>query len=199
MKFIDIIFALISGRIIAFLLQDILMEWGISSGLYVNLAVWLLFPAFSLFCLWIAYLIGKKFLFVYQIAKFLLVGAVATIIDLKIFELFNWILSYFLLVSLLFSKGLSFLIATALKYVGNKYWAFLKHEKENIKKEITQFFFVTVVGMAIDIIAFYIFVNIIGTQYTISQTLWIKLSVVFAGIVAAVWNFIGYKFWVFKK
>jgi len=198
-KLIDIVLSLISGRIIAFLFEDILKELGINSGLYVFLIVWIFFPLFSLFCLWISYLIGKKFLFIYQIAKFLLVGAVATIIDLKVFEFFNLIISYFVLTSLLFSKGISFLIATLLKYWGNKYWAFLKHEKENIRKEVTQFFFVTVIGMVIDIISFYIFVNIIGPQYGISESFWIKLSVIFAGIVAAFWNFSGYKFWVFKK
>ncbi|OGZ67249.1 MAG: hypothetical protein A3D35_00750 [Candidatus Staskawiczbacteria bacterium RIFCSPHIGHO2_02_FULL_34_9] len=199
MKLIDVILALVSGRIIAFLLQDLLKELGISSGFYVFLIVWLGFPLFSLFCLWISYLIGKKFLFVYQMAKFLLVGAVATIVDLKVFELFYWLISYFISVSLLFPKGISFLIATFLKYWGNKHWAFLKHEKENIKKEVTQFFFVTVIGMVIDIVAFYVFVNIVGPQYGVSETFWVKISVIFAGIVAAVWNFAGYKFWVFKK
>jgi len=199
MKFWDIILALLSGRIIAFLLQDLLKELGINSSFYILLTVWLFFPLFSLFCLWISYLIGKKFLFIYQASKFLLVGAVATVIDLKFFELFNFILSYFILVSLLFSKGISFLVATFLKYWGNKHWSFLQHKKENIKQEVTQFFFVTVVGMAIDITAFYIFVNIMGPQYGISEVFWVKISVVFAGIIAAVWNFLGYKFWVFKK
>lgn len=199
MKLLDVILALVSGRIIAFLFQDLIKELGINSGLYVFLIVWLFFPLFSLFCLWISYLIGKKFLFIYQIAKFLLVGAVATIVDLKVFELFNLIISYFISVSLLFSKGISFLVATFLKYWGNKHWAFLKHEKENVKKEVTQFFFVTMIGMAIDIIAFYIFVNIIGPQYGVSEAFWVKASVIFAGIVAAFWNFAGYKFWVFKK
>ncbi len=199
MKFKDIILALISGRIIAFLLQDFLKELGMSSGFYVSLIVWIGFPLFSLFCLWVAFLIGKKFLFVYQAAKFLLVGAVATVLDLKIFELFYWFISLFIAISILFPKGISFLVATFLKYCGNKHWAFLQHEKENIKKEVTQFFFVTVVGVVIDIISFYIFIKIIGSQYGVSEVLWIKLSVIFSGIVAAAWNFTGYKFLVFKK
>ena len=31
------------------------------------------------------------------------------------------------------------------------------------------------------------------------ENIWIKLSVIFAGLVAATWNFIGCKFLVFKK
>src|SRR3989344_814977 len=104
MKVTDAIFALISGRIIAFLFSDFLNEWGISTGFYVNLIIWVAFPFFSLLCLWIAFLIGRKFLFVYQVAKFLLVGAVVTIVDLKVFELLNWMLAFFAVANILFMK-----------------------------------------------------------------------------------------------
>ena len=199
MKVTDAVLALVSGRIIALLMDDFLMEWGIQLGFWQHLIAWILFPFFSLFCLWIAFLIGRKFLFIYQLAKFLLVGAVATIIDLKMYEFLHWSLALLIPVSILMVKGISFLIATVIKFIGNKYWAFLKHEKEDIKKEVMQFFFVTLVGLVIDVISFYYFINITGPQFGVSTVLWVKLSVIFAGIIAAFWNFAGYKFFVFKK
>ena len=129
-KVTDIIFALVFGRIIGFLMGDFLRGWGIGIGFYWGLVIWLLFPLFSLFCLWAAYLVGRKIPFVFQGAKFFLVGAAATVVDLKTFEFLAWFFSIYIL-----AKGISFIIATFLKYWGNKYWAFQKHEKENMHKE----------------------------------------------------------------
>lgn len=210
MKAIDVIFALISGRIIGVLLNDFFKEWSISIGWYYHLILWLALPFISLFCLWLAWLIGKKFIFVFQAAKFLLVGAVFMVVDLKLFEflvLFKNLLfvkSDILFFSLLFltspltAKGISFLIATFLKFWGNKYWVFGRPEKDNLKKELVKFFSITLVGMVIDVTAFYYFVNILGPQFGTSVFVWIKLSVILAGVIVALWNFLGYKFLVFK-
>ncbi len=93
MKVIDIIFALICGRIVAQIAQDFLKGYGIEIGYYK----WLLYfalPIIALICLWLAHLIGKKLLFVFQAAKYFLVGVFSTIIDLKLFELLVWFSSF---------------------------------------------------------------------------------------------------------
>ena len=199
MKAIDVVFALIFGRIIGFLFGDFLREWGVNIGFYWSLVIWLIFPLFSLLCLWIAYLIGRKFLFIFQSAKFLLIGAVSTVVDLKVFEFLAWLFSLYVPLSSVISKSISFIVATFLKYWGNKYWAFQKHEKEDIYKEVMQFFSITLVGLIIDVASFYYFTKVMGPQFQIPPAIWIKFSVIFAGLVAAVWNFLGYKFFVFKK
>ena len=199
MKVIDVIFGLICGRMIGFLAADFLRAFGIGLNVYYQLLIWLAFPFFTLFCLWLAYHAGRKFLFLFQAAKFVLVGAFATIVDLKVFEWLVWLFSMVITVNPIASKGLSFLFATALKYWGNKYWAFQKHEKEDFYKEVGQFFGVTLVGLIIDVAAFYYFTNMLGAQFGAPPAVWLKLSVIFAGLVAAVFNFLGYKFFVFKK
>ncbi len=203
MKVIDIIFALVCGRLIGFLLGDFLKEWGIHLGWYSFLILWILLPFFSLLCLWIAYLIGRKFSFIFQGAKFLLVGAFTTIFDLKIFEFLVWLFAPIPLVS----KGISFLAVIFFRYYGNKYWTFGKSfgdaqdscEKENIKMEIIQFLIITLIGLIINVSSFHYFIKIMGPQFSIPVVIWIKLSVIFAAITAALWNFLGYKFLVFKK
>ncbi len=199
MKVIDIIFALICGRIVAQIAHDFLKGYGIEIG-YYKWILYLTLPIISLVCLWLAYLIGKKFLFVFQAAKYFLVGVFATIIDLKLFELLVWIFSFsFGTVAPITSKGISFLISTFVKYWGNKHWTFEKPEKENIGQEIFQFVVVTIIGLGLDIGSFLYFTKIIGPQLSAPEDVWIKLSVIFAALVAAIWNFIGYKFLVFKK
>ncbi len=219
MKIIDIIFALTFGRVIGFLIGDFLREWDINIGFYWTLVIWLILPIISLVCLWLAFLIGKKLLFVFQGAKFFLVGAVATVVDLKIFEFLFWtralffmknsarpstfigalVFIFLILGNPIIAKSISFIVSTFLKYWGNKYWAFQKHEKENMHKEIVQFFIITFVGLLIDVSFFYYFTKIMGPQFTIPIGVWLKLSVIFAALAAALWNFLGYKFLVFKK
>ncbi len=199
MKITDIIFALIAGRILGFLIGDFLREWGINIGLYWALLIWLVLPVVSLVCLWLTYKIGKKLLFIFQGAKHFLVGAVATVIDLKLFEFLLWIFSAGIPLGTLASKSASFIISTFFKYWGNKYWAFQKHEKEDIHKEIIGFFSITLIGLAIDVMCFYYFARVIGPQFGFPEAIWIKFSVIFAALAAALWNFVGYKFFVFKK
>lgn len=199
MKVIDVIFALIFGRILGFLVGDFLREWGIGIGFYWGLFIWLFLPVISLFFLWLAYLIGRKMLFVFQGAKHILVGAVATVFDLKIFEFLVWIFAFFIPLTSLVPKGISFILSILLKYWGNKYWAFQKHERENLLSEIIQFFVITFIGLIIDVVSFYYFTKIMGQQFGLPGAIWLKLSVIFAAVIAAVWNFSGYKFLVFKK
>ena len=114
--------------------------------------------------------------------------------DLAFFELF-----IFLYIPLISAKIISFLISIIVKYIGNKYWAFGKHGLDGIQAEITRFMFITLVGLAIDVLAFYYFTKTIGPQFGTPLFIWQKLGVIFAAAAAALWNFFGYKFIVFRK
>lgn len=215
MRVLDVIFSLAIGRVIGFLMNDFFLEWGIKLGFYYTFILWIVFPFLSLFCLWLAYLIGRKFLFIYQAVKHLLVGAFATVFDLKIFVLLSWFFTSLIFINPLIFKGISFILSTIIKYWGNKYWAFEKHEpfdslrsdsgqaaqdkQDNVRKEIIQFFYITLFGLIIDISVFYYMTKLMGPQFNLSAVIWIKLSIIFAAIIAALWNFLGYKFLVFKK
>src|SRR3989338_11431175 len=95
-----------------------------------------------------------------QIAKHITVGAGATLVDLGIFEL--------LLIAMaplpLLAKGISFFIATCIKYIGNKHWTFQKHGRENMAKEAAIFFFVTSIGLLIDVI-FFSMISLFATPF----------------------------------
>lgn len=199
MKIVDIVLALISGRIIGFLVSDFLKEWGIEIGFFYLLVLWIFFPLLTLFCLWVANIIGRKLLFAFEGAKFVLVGSVATVVDLKFFELMLWLSGgTFVVAVLIIIKGVSFLAATFLKFWGNKYWVFSKPDKENFSREIFRFFAITFVGIVIDVSAFY-YISRVMPPPAVPFSAWIKLSVIFAALAAALWNFWGYKFLVFKK
>lgn len=183
MKKNDIIFAIICGLLVAWLAVDFLGK--------IGFIFFVIFPAMSVAGLWICDYLGKKYPFIRQSGRFFLVGAFADVIDIKVFQFLFWILPC----SLLF-KGVSFLVATFVKYWWNKNWAFEKSGKNGIKKEAIQFFAITLIGLAINIVSFYYFGKI---NTGIPAHLWQEVSIILAALVSAVWNFLGYKFIVFKK
>lgn len=182
----DIIFAAVCGLLVSWLVIDFFGSRG--------WVAFLILPELSILGLWLSGLIGKKTPFVGQIGKFVLAGVSADVIDIKVFQLLFWFAPF----PLLF-KGVSFLAATIVKFWLNKHWAFEKHEKDGIKKEIAGFFAVTLAGLALNIGSFYYFTKILGPQFSMSIEIWTELCIIFSALVAAVGNFLGYKFLVFKK
>ncbi len=201
MKKIDIILALITGEGVAWL-----FVWLIKNSPNINLPFlyWLLpisFPILAVAGIWISYLIGKRFLVVYQLAKFILIGAFFAIFDLIIL---NALLEYFGIsreeaVKYAVFVATSFVIATTVKYTADKYWAFEQKERKQMGVEFGKFFIVTLISGGIQVgvalLAFNIFTPLLGMTELVGANIG-KISGI---IVASAWNFLGYKFIVFKK
>jgi putative flippase GtrA len=198
MKKIDIILSLITGEGVAWL-----FVWFIKNSPlklpFLNYLLPISFPILALFAIWLSDLIGKKYLFVYQLAKFLLTGAFFAIFDLIIFNiLMGWlgiekeeVLKYATFVAI------SFLIVTIFKYFANKYWAFEKREKEKIEKEFGIFLLITIISGFIQTgVASFAFKILV---LKISEFLAGNIGKILGIVVASTWNFLGYKFIVFKK
>lgn len=198
MRLIDIIITIICGESLALLVADFLKEY---EGVF-DIARWVflfLFPVLAIIVFWFADLVGKKLVFVLQLTKHLLVGVLATLIDLKVFNLLIGFFGLELAIVTGVSKGISFLISVSVKFIGNKYWAFEKTQKEGIKEEFLRFLTITFIGLLIDVASFFYFSKIMGSQFGLSFDIWVKISVVLAAIIAAAWHFLSYKFIVFKK
>jgi len=198
MKKIDIILALGCGEVIAWFFYSILENLGVRIN-FLNLILAVFIPLITLFCLWVSWLLGKKFLWIFQVAKYLLIGVLATMVDLGILNLLMLVSGIASGIFYSVFKGISFIVATCSKYFGDKFWAFEKMEKAGMKKEFGQFFLVTLVGFGINVGFASLIVNVIGPQFEITPKLWANVGGIIAAISAAAWNFIGYKFIVFKK
>jgi len=198
MKLTDILITIVCGEALALLAADFLKEY---EGVF-EIAKWtflFLFPVLSIIVFWFVDLISKKLPFLLQLAKYFLVGVIATLIDLKVYGLLTWFFGLELAMIIGVSKGISFLVSVLVKFIGNKYWAFEETKKEGIKEEFSKFLIVTFIGLLIDLGFFFYFSKILGPQFGISSEVWVKISVILAAVVAAAWNFLSYKFIVFKK
>lgn len=200
MKKIDIVLSLITGAGVGFLFL-----WLIKNSAFNTPLIWFLpvvFPALALLGIWLAYLIGKKFLFVYQLAKFLLIGAFFAIFDLIIFNsLISWLginkesgetMYSFIVAS-------SFVIATCVKYIADKYWAFEKKGSEKAGKEFGIFFVITLISGVIQTIIATVVFEKVNPVFGLNTAAWMNIGKLSGIFIASAWNFLGYKFFVFKK
>lgn len=159
----------------------------------------LFLPLLAFTFLEIAFFIGKKFLFVWQLAKFLLVGGFFAFIDLTVF---NSLLAYFKIekgILATFFVAVSFCIATTLKYIFDKLWVFEKKGKEEMAKEFSFFFFITLISGGIQVGVADFIINRARFFAFLPPLLVANLGKILGITFASAWNFLGYKFLVFKK
>jgi len=199
MRKIDIILALITGEITAWFFYYLLKDLAVLRIENLGLILAISFPILAVLGVWISYLIGKKFLWAYQLAKYLLIGVLATIVDLGILNLLMAAFNKDMGLAYSIFKGISFIIATCAKYFGDKFWAFEKMGKAGMGKEFGQFFAVTLIGLGLNVIVASLIVNTWSPQFGLSEKLWANFGGIIAAFAVTAWNFIGYKFIVFRK
>lgn len=160
------------------------------------------------FGLAIAHLISKKIAVVWQIGKFGVTGVLNVLVDMGVLSILTFIFrSYFsidsktaILGALSFItfysvfKSISFIVANINSYLWNKYWTFNREGGKST--EFIQFFIVSVVGFVINVlVASLVFKSIVG--FSADQAGLIGAAM--GSIAGLAWNFLGYKFIVFKK
>jgi putative flippase GtrA len=156
------------------------------------------FIIFANIALWIAALINKKIHFALQFAKFGAVGAFNTFLD--------WGVLNFLIVltssadgsAYSIFKGISFIVAAVSAYFWNKYWTFDSNKKSD-SKEILTFSIVTVIGGIINISLASLIVWVFRDFQIMTPEQLANAGALVATMISLIWNFIGYKIFVFKK
>jgi putative flippase GtrA len=157
--------------------------------------------------------LGTKFKIVWQLAKFGVTGVMNFLVDLGVLSILIFIsqdyfqvetkktilsLGFVILTFYSIYKAISFILASFNSYFWNKFWTFEKKSTEKTGKEFTQFFIVSLVGFILNVlVASYVFKSIDFSGLTSNQ--WGLVGAAAGSIVGLTWNFLGYKFIVFKK
>jgi putative flippase GtrA len=91
-------------------------------------------------------------------------------------------------------KAISFLCATTNSFFWNKHWTFGSTEKANVG-EVAGFYTVAIIGWVLNVLVATL-VKSAGPETKV----WVDIVSPLAGIlVTFIWNFLGYKYFVFKK
>ncbi len=122
-----------------------------------------------------------------QIIKFGLVGVIATIIDFLILT----ILTEFLGIYYLLSAAISFIVATIFNYIASMKYVFdSRYEKGQKHQELFIFVILSLIGLGLNQVFMWFFVEITVLHYIIAKVL--------ATILVMAWNFISRKIWLEK-
>lgn len=133
-----------------------------------------------------------------QAIKFVLVGGLNTLIDLGALNLLIFLSGITAGFGYSAFKGVSFIAAVINSYFLNKFWTFNLQKTKEAKKEFAQFFIVSLIGFGINVGVASFVVNIIGVQFGLAPKIWANVGAIIATLVGMTWNFLGYKFIVFK-
>jgi putative flippase GtrA len=169
------------------------------TGLSINLRIIIVisFAILAPLALIIANFIGKFLPVAYQFAKFAAVGTLNTFINFGILNLLSIITDVTSGSLIPVFATISFLGATTNSFFWNKYWTFGSRDSVNVG-EAGKFLIVTVGGWIISTIVISVVVNYLRPS-GISPELWLNAGGLAGVFSAMLWNFLGYKFVVFKK
>lgn len=147
-----------------------------------------------------------RFPFIEQLAKFALIGVMNTGVDLAVLNIETLSTGIKSGSGFAVQKGLSFLVAVIFSYYLNKLWAFQDKSKGDGTKKFSQFIFVSLVGMLINVTVATLAITYLKTPINnllqlsfLTDQAWVNLGALCGTAIGLFWNFIGYKFWVFKK
>lgn len=200
----DIIASLIAGEIASWFLIFVIKNPYIEE--FEKLAqigglIWLLPLAFPVIFL-IGILAGawlSKFLKVLgQIVRFGETGVLNTFLDFGILNLLIGATGITTGVGLAPLNSISFLTASTNSYYWNKFWTFERGGKL-AGKEFLQFLVISGIGWGINT-----GIVVLGTIFlqpvaSLSAGAWVNIMKIAATLISMCWNFLGYKFIVFKK
>lgn len=195
----DLLFSAINGAIIGllapFIFSNLSLPFQISPLLLaIALAI------VSVIGIAIGYYLSKVlFPFLYQFAKFGLIGVANTVIDVGIYNLFITLTNISSGSMIVIFKTISVLTAIINSYIWNKYWSFEQKDTTEVSKEFSQFLAVSLTGLLLNVGITYVVVNVIGAPAGMNPKVWANVGALTASLVGFGWNFVGYKFFVFKK
>ena len=183
------------------------MRLGLPAALFLALLPWIMAVVY-LAALRIGDQLSRKLPIFLQITKFGAVGAFNTIIDFGVFNLLM-LLSYrdfaarivsgyggsLLFVLLLNTPG--FMIAVINSFYWNKWWVFPKNNNEKAATNFPQFLLITVLGSLIN--SGIVWGTTVISAAGLSSPTFFNVAKAGATIITLIWNFLGYKFIVFKS
>lgn len=134
-----------------------------------------------------------------QLAKFIIVGGINTGIDFFVLNLEMFLTGITSGPSMLLLNSLSFSVATTNSFFMNKHWTFQDKDEKKAGVKFSQFLIVSIIGITINGAVVYLVTSFIDPVFGLSPQLWANVAKLFATGLSLVWNFVGYKFFVFKK
>ena len=198
MKKTDIKAGLIIGAAVGLLSQVIIANVIPNVGYSLRIGAFVSFTVLAPLALFVAYLVGKVVPVIYQFAKFAAVGTLNTFVDIGILNLEIFLSGQASGLYYPVFKGVSFIFATTNSFFWNKFWTFGAKDTK-ASGEALKFYLFSLVGWALNVGTATFIVNGLARPVGISANIWANVGALGGVAAAFLWNFIAYKYLVFKS
>ncbi len=152
--------------------------------------------------IWVAVKIAYYIPVVLQIAKFVVVGALNTFVDFGVLNILililnAWVPGFFALgTPYALVKGVSFIFSEFNSFLWNKFWTFGSDKRE--VRELFKFYAVGIGGFIINVTTATLVASLPGLG-GFDTAIRANIGAAAGTFIALTWNFVGYKFFVFKR
>jgi putative flippase GtrA len=134
-----------------------------------------------------------------QFLKFVVVGVINTAINFAVLNILSALTGITSGSGIIPLAVVAFAIATTNSYIWNKRWSFKDQSKTDTGRKFSYFLIVSIIGAGINSGTVYLITTYIPPMFGLSPQLWLNVAALAATGISLVWNFIGYKVFVFKK
>ncbi len=135
---------------------------------------------------------------IWQFLRFAAIGTMNAAINFLVLNLLAHIFHVTKGESIIWIAIVAFVVATTNSYFFNKYWTF-KDRTHDRGEELVLFLLVSLVGAGINSGIVYLITTYTHPLFGLSGTLWLNVAALAATAISLIWNFIGYRLFVFKS
>lgn len=131
-----------------------------------------------------------------ELVKFGVVGAVAYVVDVTVFNLLRYAGPGLLEGKPLTAKALSVAVATLVAWMGNRHWTFRRRRRVSARRELVLFLLMNAVGMVIALGCLAVSHYVLGLTSPLADN--IAANVV-GLVLGTAFRFYAYRTWVFSE
>ena len=150
-----------------------------------------------IFGIWLGKFLARFLPVFNQLSKFGAVGILNTAVDFGTLNLFSLITGATAGIKIGGFNVPGQVIAIANSYFWNKYWVFSHGAQTQQKQDLPKFLAVTISSLILNSALVVILTTYITPPFGLSGATWLNAAKVFITAFTLVWNFVGYKFFVF--
>lgn len=134
-----------------------------------------------------------------QFVRFAVVGVVNTAINFAVLNLLSHLTGIKSGPHVIYLTVIAFAVALANSYFMNDYWVFKDEGHHEGGRKFSLFLTVSLIGAGLNSLVVYLVTTFVHPMFGLSETLWLNFANLCGVGVGLVWNFIGYKIFVFKN
>lgn len=137
-------------------------------------------------------------LFAFQFFRYVIVGLLNTALDFFIFNVLSISFGVYSGLYLALINAIAFSVVITQSFLLNKFWTF-RSSGAVIRVEFVKFFLVSLGALFINTAIVYVLTTPVGPPDGVSPLLWENAAKIIALGVNILWNFLGFKFFVFSN